>query len=41
MTLYILIGVRFEERELVTSFGDVYREYQQRVPMLLPWPRRG
>jgi methanethiol S-methyltransferase len=39
MTLYILIGVRFEERGLVASFGAAYRDYQQRVPMLLPWPR--
>lgn len=41
MTLYILIGVRFEERGLVASFGAAYRDYQQRIPMLLPWPRRG
>ena len=41
MTLYILIGVRFEERGLVASFGAAYQDYQRRVPMLLPWPRRG
>jgi len=40
MTFYILIGVRFEERGLVTTFGATYRDYQRRVPMLLPWPRR-
>jgi protein-S-isoprenylcysteine O-methyltransferase Ste14 len=39
MTLYILIGVRFEERGLVASFGAAYQDYQRRVPMLLPWPR--
>lgn len=36
MTLYILIGVQFEERDLVRQFGDVYRAYQRRVGMLLP-----
>jgi protein-S-isoprenylcysteine O-methyltransferase Ste14 len=39
MTLYILIGVRCEERGLVASFGAAYQDYQRRVPMLLPWPR--
>lgn len=41
-TGYILIALRLEERDLVASFGDRYRAYQQRVPMLLPRlrPRR-
>jgi protein-S-isoprenylcysteine O-methyltransferase Ste14 len=29
-----------EEKELVREFGDDYREYQGRVPMLVPRPRR-
>jgi protein-S-isoprenylcysteine O-methyltransferase Ste14 len=28
--------VRLEERELLARFGDDYREYQRRVPVLLP-----
>jgi methanethiol S-methyltransferase len=40
MTIYIVIGIYYEERDLVRHFGDTYREYQQKTPMLLPSPRR-
>ncbi|GAB4025032.1 methyltransferase family protein [Spirosoma koreense] len=35
-TLYIRIGIHYEERKLVATFGDAYKRYRQRVPMLLP-----
>ena len=35
-TLWIVIGTMLEERELVEDFGDDYRDYQAKVPMLLP-----
>jgi len=34
---YLIIGVYLEERKLVLEFGEKYREYQQRVPMLIPY----
>ena len=38
-TGYILIALRFEEADLVRAHGDVYRDYQARVPMLVPIPK--
>lgn len=37
MTVYILVGLQFEEKDLAAALGDKYRDYQKRVPMLIPW----
>jgi methanethiol S-methyltransferase len=39
-TGYILLGIWFEERDLIAQFGDRYRQYRGQVGMLLPWRSR-
>jgi protein-S-isoprenylcysteine O-methyltransferase Ste14 len=39
-TGYILLGIYFEERDLIAQFGDQYRRYREQVGMLLPWSAR-
>ena len=38
-TLYILVAIQLEERNLVEEHGDTYREYRRRVPMLVPFTK--
>lgn len=35
-TAYIVIGILFEERDMVKFHGPTYLEYRKRVPMLIP-----
>ena len=39
-TVWIIIGTFLEERDLIASFGDAYRNYQRNVPMLIPYKWR-
>lgn len=39
-TAYILLAIRFEERDLLREHGDTYEEYRRSVPMLLPSLRK-
>ncbi|WP_338108925.1 hypothetical protein [Pseudomonas haemolytica] len=36
MSVYLFIGARFEERDLVVLFGERYRSYQSEVGMVVP-----
>ncbi len=36
-TMWIYVGTFLEERDLLADFGKAYREYQTRVPRLIPW----
>ena len=38
-TVYIIAALQLEERDLVAAFGEKYRAYRRRVPMLLPWQK--
>lgn len=36
VTAYILVGIRFEERDLVRALGQTYVDYRERTPALIP-----
>lgn len=41
MTVYIFVGLHYEERSLVAQFGDEYLNYKKRVPGVIPlWPTK-
>ena len=40
LTIYILIGIRLEERKLVKEFGSAYTQYQKEVPALIPFTKK-
>jgi len=38
-TGWVIVGTVLEERDLVADYGEVYRNYQRAVPMLVPYRR--
>ncbi len=40
MTIYIFIGVQFEERDLRDRFGVQYEQYRRQAPMFVGLPRK-
>jgi protein-S-isoprenylcysteine O-methyltransferase Ste14 len=39
-TGYMLTAIRFEEKDLITVFGEKYIRYRQMAPMLIPFIKR-
>jgi len=39
-TAWICVATVLEEADLVADFGDTYRDYRRKVPMLIPWRGR-
>lgn len=40
MTVYVLVAIQFEEKDLVQFHGKDYVRYREKVPMLVPVPGR-
>ena len=41
LTLYVLIGIIFEEQKLLREFGQKYAHYKSMTPMLIPGLKLG
>ena len=41
MTIYIVIGSAYEEKDLGVVFGQTYADYKKRVPGLIPFTKLG
>ncbi|MES0362289.1 MAG: isoprenylcysteine carboxylmethyltransferase family protein, partial [Anaerolineales bacterium] len=36
-SIWVIVAIILEERGLVATFGEAYRNYQREVPILIPW----
>lgn len=36
ITIYTLIAIQFEENKLIKEYGEIYKEYKRKVPMIIP-----
>jgi len=36
ITIYVVVGIRLEERKLYIEYGTAYRDYAAKVPKLIP-----
>ncbi len=39
LTSYFIIGTLFEERDLIKEFGEKYKSYKRKTPMLIPFSK--
>lgn len=38
-TIYMLVGIKLEEVDMIYLYGNLYQEYRQQVSMLIPLPK--
>lgn len=39
LSIYVFIGIGFEEKDLIADFGERYLRYKKRTPAILPVPK--
>ena len=40
ITVYVVIGIKYEEKKLIETFAEVYISYMKEVPSLVPWTKK-
>ena len=40
LTVYIIVGIKLEEKKLISKYGQAYIAYQREVPALIPFSKR-